>query len=76
MNGAVERAMHRSSKDFIEVVWPSLGPVLGGGNLIPVETVTANDFTATLDRTAGIDAWIVQAERLPESARVQRRRLA
>lgn len=63
MSGGVEHAIRRSSRDFVEVVWPALGPVLGGGALIPVETVTANQFASTLDRTAGIDAWIVQADR-------------
>lgn len=63
MSLSVENAIRRSSKDFVEVVWPQVSGPLGGGDLIPVETVTANHFATILDRTAGIDAWIVQRDR-------------
>lgn len=36
--------------------------LLGGGELVPVESVTANQFAAQLDQIAGIDAWIVQKD--------------
>jgi hypothetical protein len=63
MSKAIAAAIKWSSADFGQLVWPTLAPLLGGGELLPVETVTANDFANELDRTAGIDAWIVQRGR-------------
>jgi hypothetical protein len=60
MSETVRTSIKRSSADFADLVWPTVQAVFGGGNLLPVETVTANEFAAELDRTAGIDAWIVQ----------------
>lgn len=49
--------MTQSAQDFKAVVWPRLAPGLGGGELIPVETVTDSPFARLLDMEAGIDAW-------------------
>ena len=46
-----------SAHDFIRVVWPAIKLKCGGGELIPVETVTDSKFTKLLDMKAGIDAW-------------------
>lgn len=54
--------MDRSARAFQTVVWPMVGGLLGGGELVPVESVTADQFAAQLDQIAGIDAWIVQRD--------------
>jgi hypothetical protein len=57
MRADIERAMTKSAKALQEIVWPVMGPLVGGGRLIPVETVTSAGFTRELDLLAGIDAW-------------------
>jgi hypothetical protein len=52
--------MHNSACGFKTVVWPRVNVLLGGGELVPVESVTADQFARQLDQIAGIDAWIVQ----------------
>lgn len=37
--------------------------MLGNGQLVPVESVSARGFTKELDTLAGIDAWQVQSEK-------------
>lgn len=46
-----------SAYDFGRVVWPVVQDYCGGGQLVPVESVTDSAFARTLDMTAGIDAW-------------------
>lgn len=55
--------MEPSAKAFKALVWPTIAPEIGGGELVPVESVTADDFKAMLDMIAGIDAWVVQQDR-------------
>lgn len=59
MNRAVAASMASSSEAFIAHVWPSIQWACGGGELTPVESVTADGMTKTLDVLAGIDAWQV-----------------
>lgn len=54
--------MTESARDFDRIVWPSIKAAVGGGELIPVESVSASGFAAKLDQIAGIDAWIVQRD--------------
>lgn len=60
MRREVAADLGASARDFEAVVWPRVSGAFGGGELIPVESVTADQFAAKLDRIAGIDAWIVQ----------------
>jgi hypothetical protein len=57
VNEQIKRAISESSRDFLRFVWPAIGAEFG--EVIPVETVTANSFAAELDRRAGIDIWLV-----------------
>lgn len=59
MNRAVAASMISSSQAFAEHVWPEIQWACGGGELTPVESVTAEGMTKTLDVLAGIDAWQV-----------------
>lgn len=49
--------LSRSQRDFVEKVWPVIGPLCGGGEIIPVELVSRAEFSKQLDMLAGIDAW-------------------
>ena len=60
MRREVAADLSNSARDFKDVVWPRISDAVGGGDLIPVESVTVDQFAAELDRIAGIDAWIVQ----------------
>jgi len=51
--------LQKSSRIFRDTVWPVIGERLGGGDLIPVESVTAEGFQKLLDVEAGIDGWQV-----------------
>jgi hypothetical protein len=51
------RILNKSSLHFISHVWPIIGEVIGGGEIIPVEGVTDSSFAKNLDMIAGIDAW-------------------
>lgn len=46
-----------SSRDFIEVVWPAIAPMVEGGEFIPVEMDSKSDLARLLDRYSGIDAF-------------------
>ena len=59
----VETALTKSSKDFIEEVYPKIKDDLGNGNLIPVQAVTSNEMAILLDRYAAIDAWYIETEK-------------
>ena len=60
MRPEVGSALKKSSEDFIRLVWPAVGGRFG--EVIPVETVTANSFAKELDARAGIDAWLVSID--------------
>jgi hypothetical protein len=59
MSVQIQQAISRSSTAFLDVVWPQIGPVFGGGQIIPVETVTDSEMAKLLDTRAGIDMWLV-----------------
>lgn len=68
----VEQAIQRSATEFKEVVWPAMGPRLGGGELIPVESVTDSPVANALDMLAGVDLWYVyRGQIFPIASRVQ-----
>lgn len=51
--------MDKSAYDFKNIVWPIISSKIGGGRIVPVETVTDESFTKELDMYAGIDSWQV-----------------
>lgn len=59
MRVEVARDLSASAADFLRVVWPAIRSKCGGGELEPVESVTAEGFAKTLDVMSGIDAWQV-----------------
>lgn len=68
----VLQAIQRSATQFREAVWPTVGPLLGGGQLIPVESVTDSGMANTLDMLAGVDLWHVHQNQIfPIASRVQ-----
>lgn len=63
MRSDVARDLSESAEAFVLLVWPIIKNWVGGGELLPVEAVTASGMAKDLDVLAGIDAWhIVQAE--------------
>jgi len=59
MRDDVRRDLSDSAYDFVRVVVPAIRDMIGGGEFRPVESVTADDFSKSLDMLAGIDAWQV-----------------
>ena len=57
MNAEVREAITWSAAAMQNAVWPVVGSMVGGGRLVPVETVTSAGFARELDLFAGIDAW-------------------
>lgn len=55
----VEHRIRDSAADFRRAVWPRLRPYVGGGDLVPVETVTDSEFARLLDTLGMTDAWQV-----------------
>jgi hypothetical protein len=53
----VAERLARSQRDFLALVWPQISHNCGGGDIIPVESVSDSGFASTLDLSAGIDAW-------------------
>jgi hypothetical protein len=49
--------MRQSNEDFVRVVWPAIGDRIGGGTIVPVETVVEHQFAKDLDILAGVDVW-------------------
>jgi len=54
---SVALAMANSRADFLRAVVPAILPHIGGGEIVPVESVTAEGFVKDLDVLAGVDAW-------------------
>ena len=68
----VKQEIARSADHFQRIVWPNLSPLLGGGNVIPVETVTDSRMAQILDQLGGVDIWYVNQEQIfPIASRVQ-----
>jgi hypothetical protein len=59
MREDVKRQLTKSATAFSDIIWPIVGPLIGDGKLIRVESVTDGEFTNELDAMAGIDAWQV-----------------
>lgn len=59
----VVETLSDSASDFLSIVWPSVSqlPIVGGGQLQPVEAVAEKNFKDQLDLLAGIDAWQIQS---------------
>jgi hypothetical protein len=57
----VTQLLSQSASDFVNIVWPVVKelPLIGGGQLQPVEASSDAEFAKTLDMLAGIDAWQV-----------------
>lgn len=49
--------LNASSVDFLRVVWPAIMVMVGGGEIIPVESVADKGMATMLDQRSGIDAW-------------------
>lgn len=59
----IRDGLSNSASDFVKIVWPFIASAegIGGGQIIPVEAVSPDDFAGELDILAGVDAWqIVQ----------------
>lgn len=61
MTPLVNHLLSKSASDFVNIVWPAVKglPLIGGGQLQPVEVSSDAEFAKTLDMLAGIDAWQV-----------------
>lgn len=46
-----------SARDFLRVVWPASRHMLGGGEIVPVESMADAQMATLLDQYSGIDAW-------------------
>jgi hypothetical protein len=57
------RDLSESAKDFLEIVYPKIKDLLGGGKLVPVQMVTSSEMAVLLDRCSCIDAWYVEDDR-------------
>lgn len=68
----VRARITRSQETFRDSVWPHITARLGGGELIPVETVTDSDMALALDTLAGVDMWwVISGQVYPIASRVQ-----
>ncbi len=56
---SIKETIKESSKKFVNIVWPRIRLQIGGGYLIPIESVTDSKFADYLDTQSGIDAWQV-----------------
>lgn len=55
--------MTRASRAFVDYVWPAVAHFCGDGELMPVESTTAEGFARELDILAGIDFWQAMRDR-------------
>lgn len=53
----IRQRISQSAADFREIVWPHFSTDLGGGELVPVETVTDSAFATLLDTLGMTDVW-------------------
>lgn len=56
MNNIVKADLKKSSVALLEIVWPKVRDLCGGGDIIPVESVADSNIATKLDRVSGIDA--------------------
>lgn len=61
MNAHIRQVMTDSAQDFRALVWPRIAstPLVNGGEIRPVELLTADQLPIPVDTLAGIDAWQV-----------------
>ena len=58
MRTDVRRDLSRSSKVFVEIVWPAIEPLIGpGSRYVPVEGVSTHGVAHELDTVAGVDGF-------------------
>jgi len=57
MRADVARDMTRSQSSFHDLVWPCIGPHIGGGRFISMENSGDNELRSLFDVKSGIDAW-------------------
>ncbi len=62
MRADVARDMTRSQSSFVDLVWPCIGPRIGGGRVISMENSQDNELRTLFDVGSGIDAWQVSTE--------------
>lgn len=60
MPNEIERRIDKSRSRFINCVWPIMGSIVGGGDIISAEDPTAGPLAALLDKIAGIDHWVAK----------------
>jgi hypothetical protein len=46
---AIKETINESSSNFVHIVWPKIKQQIGGGYLIPIESVTDSKFADYLD---------------------------
>lgn len=46
-----------SADTFLRVVWPAIAEEIGGGKIIPIESIADRGMATILDQRSGIDAW-------------------
>jgi hypothetical protein len=54
---SVKADMKKSSRLFLDIVWPAIHSKCGGGEIIPVETLEDSALAEQMDMLAGIDVW-------------------
>lgn len=57
MRADVQRDMKKSQEAFCSHVWDAIGPLIGGGRVISMESSQDNELRTLFDVTSGIDAW-------------------
>lgn len=62
MRADVERDMRKSKSLFESLVWPAIGPRIGGGEVISMELSADSELRTLFDATSGIDAWQISTE--------------
>ena len=53
----VQNTISKSAEYFVAHVWPALRDHVGGGEILPVETVVGSKMCRVLDTQSGVDAW-------------------
>lgn len=62
MRADVQRDMRKSKSSFETLVWPAIGPMIGGGRAISMELSQDSELRTLFDVSSGIDAWQVSTD--------------
>ena len=62
MRADVHRDMRKSKSLFESLVWPAVGPLIGGGRAISMELSQDSELRTLFDVSSGIDAWQISAD--------------